>query len=100
MKYYVAVRNGWHTRKILCRNLEEAREYARLSAFLLDIKIKKNLPKKEWIKWTNKDCYFEYDITSAKYKDDAFTFIRIESEHLPMSLYGKSITQIESYNTK
>ena len=96
MIYYVLVRKGWGVKKIQCRNLEKAREIARLSSFFLDIKIREKLPKKEWVNWTYKDCYFEYDLTSAKYKDDAFTFVRIQSQHLPKCLYGKSITQIEA----
>ena len=97
MKYHVLVRNGWHTKCITCSNLDIARKYANWSAFLLDIKIKKNLPKKDWTKWTNDTCFFEYDITSDKYKDDGFTFIRIKSQHLPKCLYGKSVTQIEKH---
>lgn len=92
MRYHVLVRNGWQTKVMPCSNLDIARKYANWSAFLLDIKIKKNLPKKDWTKWDNDTCFFEYDITSDKYKDDAFKFIRIKSQHLPMSLYGKSIT--------
>lgn len=97
MKYHVLVRNRWDTKCITCRNLDEARGYARWAAFLLDIKIKETLPKKDWTKWDNDSCFFEYDITSDKYKDDAFTFIRIKSQHLPKSLYGKSVTQIEKH---
>ena len=97
MRYHVLVRNSWDTKCITCRNLDEARGYARWAAFLLDIKIKETLPKKDWTKWNNDSCFFEYDITSDKYKDDAFTFIRIKSQHLPMPLYGKSVTQIEKH---
>ena len=97
MKYHVLVRNSWDTKCITCRNLDEARGYARWAAFLLDIKIKETLPKKDWTHWTKDTCFFEYDITSDKYKDDAFTFIRIKSQHLPKSLYGKSVTQIEKH---
>lgn len=97
MKYHVLVRNSWDTKSITCRNFDEARGYARWAAFLLDIKIKETLPKKDWTKWDNDSCFFEYDITSDKYKDDAFTFIRIKSQHLPMPLYGKSVTQIEKH---
>lgn len=97
MKYHVLVRNRWDTKCIACRNLDEARGYARWAAYLLDIKIKETLPKKDWTKWDNDSCFFEYDITSDKYKDDAFTFIRIKSQHLPKSLYGKSVTQIEKH---
>lgn len=97
MKYHVLVRNRWDTKCITCRNLDEARGYARWAAYLLDIKIKETLPKKDWTKWDNDSCFFEYDITSDKYKDDAFTFIRIKSQHLPKSLYGKSVTQIEKH---
>lgn len=97
MKYHVLVRNSWDTKSITCRNLDEARGYARWAAFLLDIKIKETLPKKDWTKWDNDSCFFEYDITSDKYKDDAFTFIRIKSQHLPMPLYGKNVTQIEKH---
>ena len=97
MKYHVLVRNSWDTKCITCRNLDEARGYARWAAFLLDIKIKETLPKKDWTKWDNDSCFFEYDITSDKYKDDAFTFVRIKSQYLPMPLYGKSVTQIEKH---
>ena len=97
MRYHVLVRNSWDTKSITCRNLDEARGYARWAAFLLDIKIKETLPKKDWTKWDNDSCFFEYDITSDKYKDDAFTFIRIKSQHLPMPLYGKNVTQIEKH---
>lgn len=97
MKYHVLVRNSWDTKSITCRNFDEARGYARWAAFLLDIKIKETLPKKDWTKWDNDSCFFEYDITSDKYKDDAFTFIRIKSQHLPMPLYGKNVTQIEKH---
>ena len=97
MRYHVLVRNSWDTKCITCRNLDEARGYARWAAFLLDIKIKETLPKKDWTKWNNDSCFFEYDITSDKYKDDAFTFIRIKSQRLPMPLYGKSVTQIEKH---
>ena len=95
MSYNVFVRKGWQTKVMPCRNLDEARGYARWAAFLLDIKIKETLPKKDWTHWTKDTCFFEYDVTSDKYKDDAFTFIRIKSQHLPESLYGKSVTQIE-----
>ena len=97
MRYHVLVRNSWDTKCITCRNLDEARGYARWAAFLLDIKIKETLPKKDWTKWNNDSCFFEYDITSDKYKDDAFKFIRIRSQHLSMSLYGKSVSQIEKH---
>ena len=97
MKYHVLVRNSWDTKSITCRDFDEARGYARWAAFLLDIKIKETLPKKDWTKWDNDSCFFEYDITSDKYKDDAFTFIRIKSQHLPMPLYGKNVTQIEKH---
>lgn len=97
MKYHVVVRNGWHTKTMPCCNLDDARKYARWAAFLLDIKIKETLPKKDWTKWDKDSCFFEYDITSDKYKDDAFTFIRIRSQHLPMPLYGKNVTQIEKH---
>ena len=97
MRYHVLVRNSWDTKCITCRNLDEARGYARWAAFLLDIKIKETLPKKDWTKWDKDSCFFEYDITSDKYKDDAFTFIRIKSQHLPMPLYGKNVTQIEKH---
>ena len=97
MRYHVLVRNSWDTKFITCRNFDEARGYARWAAFLLDIKIKETLPKKDWTKWNNDSCFFEYDITSDKYKDDAFTFIRIKSQYLPMPLYGKSVTQIEKH---
>lgn len=97
MKYHVLVRNSWQTKVMPCRNLDEARGYARWAAFLLDIKIKETLPKKDWTKWDKDSCFFVYDITSDKYKDDAFTFIRIKSQHLPKSLYGKSVTQIEKH---
>ena len=97
MRYHVLVRNSWDTKCITCRNLDEARGYARWAAFLLDIKIKETLPKKDWTKWDKDSCFFEYDITSDKYKDDAFTFIRIRSQHLPMPLYGKNVTQIEKH---
>ena len=97
MKYHVVVRNGWHTKTMPCCNLDDARNYARCAALLLDIKIKETLPKKDWTKWDNDSCFFEYDITSDKHKDDAFTFIRIKSQHLPKSLYGKSVTQIEKH---
>ena len=97
MRYHVLVRNSWDTKSITCRNLDEARGYARWAAFLLDIKIKETLPKKDWTKWDNDSCFFEYDITSDKYKDDAFTFIRIKSQHLPMPLYGKNVTQIAKH---
>ena len=97
MRYHVLVRNSWDTKCITCRNLDEARGYARWAAFLLDIKIKETLPKKDWTKWNKDSCFFEYDITSDKYKDDGFTFIRIKSQHLPKSLYGKSVTQIEKH---
>ena len=97
MSYNVFVRKGWQTKAMPCSNLDDARKYARWAAFLLDIKIKETLPKKDWTKWDNDSCFFEYDITSDKYKDDAFTFIRIKSQHLPMPLYGKSVTQIEKH---
>lgn len=97
MKYHVLVRNGWHTKCITCRNLDEACDYANWAAFLLDIKIKKTLPKKDWTKWDNDSCFFEYDVTSDRYKQNAFKFIRIRSQHLPKSLYGKSVTQIEKH---
>lgn len=97
MSYNVFVRKGWQTKAMPCRNLDEARGYARWAAYLLDIKIKETLPKKDWTKWDNDSCFFEYDITSDKYKDDAFTFIRIKSQHLPMPLYGKNVTQIEKH---
>lgn len=97
MRYHVLVRNSWDTKCITCRNLDDARKYARWAAYLLDIKIKETLPKKDWTHWDNDTCFFEYDITSDKYKDDAFTFIRIKSQHLPKSLYGKSVTQIEKH---
>ena len=97
MRYHVLVRNGWQTKAMPCSNLDEARDFARWAAFLLDIKIKETLPKKDWTKWDKDSCFFEYDITSDKYKDDAFTFIRIRSQHLPMPLYGKNVTQIEKH---
>ena len=97
MRYHVLVRNGWQTKVMPCSNLDIARKYARWAAYLLDIKIKKTLPKKDWTHWTKDTCFFEYDITSDKYKDDAFTFIRIKSQHLPESLYGKNVTQIEKH---
>ena len=97
MRYHVLVRNGWQTKAMPCSNLDIARKYARWAAFLLDIKIKETLPKKDWTHWDNDTCFFEYDITSDKYKDDAFTFIRIKSQHLPESLYGKSVTHIEKH---
>ena len=97
MKYSVLVRNGWYTKCVTCRNLDEACGYAHWPAFLLDIKVKETLPKKDWTKWDNDTCFFEYDITSDNYKDNAFTFIRIKSQHLPMPLYGKSVTQIEKH---
>ena len=90
MRYHVLVRNGWQTKAMPCSNLDEARDFACWAAFLLDIKIKETLPKKDWTKWDKDSCFFEYDITSDKYKDDAFTFNRIKSQHLPMPLYGKS----------
>ena len=97
MRYHVLVRNSWDTKSITCRNFDEARGYARWAAFLLDIKIKETLPKKDWTHWDKDTCFFEYDITSDNYKDDGFTFIRIKSQHLPKSLYGKSVTQIEKH---
>lgn len=97
MRYHVLVRNGWQTKAMPCSNLDIARKYARWSAFLLGIKIKKNLPKKNWAKWDNDSCFFEYDVTSDRYKQDAFKFIRIRSQHLPMPLYGKNVTQIEKH---
>lgn len=97
MEYYVLVRNGWQTKAMPCSNLDDARKYARWAACLLGIKIKDTLPKKDWTKWTIDTCFFEYDITSDKYKNDVFTFIRIKSQHLPMSLYGKSIPQIDRH---
>lgn len=95
--YHVLVRNGWQTKAMPCSNLDEARDFACWAAFLLDIKIKKTLPKKDWTKWTNDTCFFEYDVTSDRYKQDAFKFIRIRSQHLSMSLYGKSVSQIEKH---
>ena len=97
MRYHVLVRNGWQTKAMPCSNRDEARDFACWAAFLLDIKIKETLPKKDWTKWDKDSCFFEYDITSDKYKDDAFTFIRIRSQHLPMPLYGKNVTQIEKH---
>ena len=97
MRSHVLVRNGWQTKAMPCSNLDEARDFACWAAFLLDIKIKETLPKKDWTKWDKDSCFFEYDITSDKYKDDAFTFIRIRSQHLPMPLYGKNVTQIEKH---
>ena len=97
MRYHVLVRNGCQTKAMPCSNLDEARDFACWAAFLLDIKIKETLPKKDWTKWDKDSCFFEYDITSDKYKDDAFTFIRIRSQHLPMPLYGKNVTQIEKH---
>ena len=97
MRYHVLVRNGWQTKAMPCSNLDEARDFACWAAFLLDIKIKETLPKKDWTKWDKDSCFFEYDITSDKYKDDAFTFIRIRSQYLPMPLYGKNVTQIEKH---
>ena len=97
MKYHVLVRNGWDTKIVTCRNFDEARGYARWAAFLLDIKTKETLPKKDWTYWDSNSCFFEYDITSAKYKNDASKYIHIRSQHLPKSLYGKSITQIEKH---
>ena len=97
MRYHVLVRNGWQTKVMPCSNLDIARKYARWAAYLLDIKIKKTLPKKDWTKWDKDSCFFVYDITSDKYKDDAFKFIRIKSQHLPMPLYGKNVTQIEKH---
>lgn len=47
MRYHVLVRNGWDTKCITCSNLDEARGYARWAAYLLDIKIKETLPKKD-----------------------------------------------------
>ena len=97
MKYDVLVRNGWDTKGRTCDSLNDACDFANWAAFLLDIKIKETLPKKDWTHWDNDTCFFEYDITSDKYKDDGFTFIRIKSQHLPKSLYGKSVTQIEKH---
>ena len=66
------------------------------AAFLVDIKTKETLPKKEWTMWGNDSCFFEYDITSDKHKKDDYASVRIRSQLLPISLYGKNIKQIES----
>lgn len=95
MKYIVLVRKGFNTKAKDCSSLYEALRIARWSAFLLDIKIIITLPKKSWIKFNNNLCFFQYDITANKHKDDEFTFVHIESEKLPISLYGKKINQIE-----
>ena len=95
MECRVYIRKGWDTKAIDCKSIDEAIKFARFGAFLLDIKIKKALSKKDWIKWDNNSCCFEYDITSDKHKDDAFTSVCIRSQAIPISLYGKNIKQIE-----
>ena len=95
MKYRVLVRKGSNTKATDCIDLYLALRLARWAAFLLDIKILITLPKKSWIKLNNDLCFFQYDITAKKHKEDEFTFVHIESEKLPISLYGKNIKQIE-----
>lgn len=95
MEYRVYIRKGWDTKAIDCKSIDEAIKFARFGAFLLDIKIKKTLSKKDWIKWDNYSCCFEYDITSEKHKNDAFISVCIRSQAIPISLYGKNIKQIE-----
>ena len=100
MRFSVLIKKYGDTKKAVCRSLQEAMDYAERGAFLLDIKIKKTLPKKDWIIWSYDTCFFEYDITSDAYKECAFTYVRIRSEQLPMELYGKNNKQIEKYLMK
>ena len=100
MRFSVLIKKYGDTKKAVCRSLQEAMDYAEWGAFLLDIKIKKTLPKKDWKIWSYDTCFFEYDITSDAYKECAFTYVRIRSEQLPMELYGKNNKQIEKYLRK
>lgn len=91
MRYHVLVRNGWQTKAMPCSNLDEACDYANWAAFLLDIKIKKNLPKKDWTKWDNDTCFFEYDVTSDNYKDDG-SHLSVSSHSICPSPYMAKVS--------
>ena len=96
MIYRVSIRKGLNKEKAThCKSLDEAMWLAGWAAFLVDIKTKETLPKKEWTMWGNDSCFFEYDITSDKHKKDDSASVRIRSQLLPISLYGKNIKQIE-----
>lgn len=78
-----------------CQSFDEARRVAEIASFLLDIAIKGTLPKKEWTKWTNDTCFFDYRLESDRYKEILHPEVRIRSEYLPMRLYGKNLRQVE-----
>lgn len=96
MTYYVEVHKNYTYKRIVCDSLEGAMRAARIAAYMLDIKIKQNLPKKEWNKWSAMDCYFSYSLTSDTYKDGAKRpAVVIRSCLIPNNLWGKNIKQVE-----
>ena len=96
MTYYVEVHKNYTIKRIACDSLEESIRAARIAAYMLDIKIKQNLPKKEWNKWSVMDCYFSYSLTSDIYKDGAQRpAVTIRSCLIPNNLWGKNIKQVE-----
>ena len=96
MIYRVSIRKGLKKEQAThCKSLKDAMWLAGWAAFLLDIKTKETLHKKEWTMWGNDSCFFEYDITPDKHKKDDSASVRIRSQLLPISLYGKNIKQIE-----
>ena len=97
MKYIVEFRNGWDIKSVGWFSFEEAIRTIKILSYALDLKVVTTKPKKDWCKWTNDSCFFQLDYTSKRYKDNSFVYIRIVSEHIPMHLYGASITQIDKY---
>lgn len=97
MKYKVEFRNGWDMKSVGWFSFEEAIRMVNILSYALDLKVVITKPKKDWWKCTNDSCFFQLDYTSKRYKDNSFVYIRIVSEHIPMHLYGASITQIDKY---
>lgn len=97
MKYKVEFRNGWEQKSIVWFSFEEALRMVQILSYVLDLKVVATKPKKDWCKWNNGICFFTLDYTSKRYKDNAFVYIRIVSEHLPMHLYGASVSTIDKY---
>lgn len=81
MNYYLYIRHKGLTVKFERPSIEDAYQVAKLVSNLLSIRITK--PRiKRWIRYTSRDCFFEYDITH-KADRDFCTMIAIRSQLLP-----------------
>lgn len=96
MKYIVEFRKGWDIKSIHVENHDEALRMVKVVSYCLDLKIVSKPSKKDWVRWTSDDCFFQLDYTSKRDRD-AYNYIKVKSQMIPTELYGKSIPAIEKF---